>query len=198
MNKYTQITFDFNQAEDEEPSVGVRVKSFKTSNTEDNSDSDSTSDAVGETGPQISETEEEKNEATVLKTAVRGRKPLSSYKDEADKVNIPSSEELQKKQYYSIGEVAEMFAVNSSLLRYWETEFSILNPRKNKKGDRFYRPADIENIHLIYDLLRRRKLTIDGAREYMKKNKQSKEKFQTIQKLEEIKAFFREIQALLK
>lgn len=198
MNKYTQITFDFNQAEDEEPSVGVRVKSFKTSNTEDNSDSDSTSDAVAETGPQISETEEEKNEATVLKTAVRGRKPLSSYKDEADKVNIPSSEELQKKQYYSIGEVAEMFAVNSSLLRYWETEFSILNPRKNKKGDRFYRPADIENIHLIYDLLRRRKLTIDGAREYMKKNKQSKEKFQTIQKLEEIKAFFREIQALLK
>src|SRR5690606_6554456 len=117
---------------------------------------------------------------------------------EADKLNIPSSEELQKKQYYSIGEVAEMFAVNSSLLRYWETEFSILNPRKNKKGDRFYRPADIENIHLIYDLLRRRKLTIDGAREYMKKNKQSKEKFQTIQKLEEIKAFFREIQALLK
>lgn len=198
MNKYTQITFDFNQTEDEEPSVGVRVKSFKTSNTEDNSDSDSTSDAVAETGPQISETEEEKNEATVLKTAVRGRKPLSSYKDEADKVNIPSSEELQKKQYYSIGEVAEMFAVNSSLLRYWETEFSILNPRKNKKGDRFYRPADIENIHLIYDLLRRRKLTIDGAREYMKKNKQSKEKFQTIQKLEEIKAFFREIQALLK
>jgi len=198
MNKYTQITFDFNQTEDEEPSVGVRVKSFKTSNTEDNSDSDSTSSAVAETGPQISETEEEKYEATVLKTAVRGRKPLSSYKDEADKVNIPSSEELQKKQYYSIGEVAEMFAVNSSLLRYWETEFSILNPRKNKKGDRFYRPADIENIHLIYDLLRRRKLTIDGAREYMKKNKQSKEKFQTIQKLEEIKAFFREIQALLK
>ena len=81
---------------------------------------------------------------------------------------------LFKKQYYSIGEVATMFRENQSLIRYWETEFDILQPMKNRKGDRFFRPVDVKNLVLIYDLLRRRKFTIEGAKDYLKKIKKQK------------------------
>lgn len=62
-----------------------------------------------------------------------------------------------------------MFQENQSLIRYWESEFDILQPRKNKKGDRYFRPIDVKNLVLIYDLLRRRKFTIEGARDFLKK-----------------------------
>lgn len=127
----------------------------------------------------------------------RGRKSLKEISLSADLVQVPEDEELFKKQYYSIGEVAAMFRENQSLIRYWETEFDILQPRKNRKGDRFFRPVDIKNLVLIYDLLRRRKFTIEGAREYLKKNKKAEEKFAMIRSLEKIKGFLLEIKASL-
>ena len=127
----------------------------------------------------------------------RGRKSLKDIHLASDLINIPGDEELFKKQYYSIGEVATMFRENQSLIRYWETEFDILQPRKNRKGDRFFRPVDIKNLVMIYDLLRRRKFTIEGAKDYLKKNKNAEEKFAMIQSLEKIKTFFLELKASL-
>lgn len=68
------------------------------------------------------------------------------------------------KLYYSIGEVAEMFSVSNSLIRYWETEFSILKPQKNRKGDRRYRVKDIRIMERIYTLVKERGFTLEGAR----------------------------------
>ncbi len=127
----------------------------------------------------------------------RGRRSLKDIAITADLIQIPDDEILFKKQYYSIGEVAGMFRENQSLIRYWETEFDILQPRKNRKGDRFFRPIDIKNLVLIYDLLRRRKFTIEGAKEYLKKNKKAEEKFAMIQSLEKIKRFLLELKANL-
>jgi DNA-binding transcriptional MerR regulator len=127
----------------------------------------------------------------------RGRKSLKQVAAEADLINIPDDEILFSKQYYTMGEVAEMFRVNQSLLRFWETEFSILQPKKNKKGDRYFRPVDIKNLHLIYHLLRQRKYTIEGAKDFLKKNKTADKKFETIQRLQEIRAFLLELKAQL-
>ena len=96
-----------------------------------------------------------------------------------------------------MGEVSEMFRVNQSLLRFWETEFDILQPRKNKKGDRYFRPVDIKNLHLIYHLLRQKKYTIEGAKDFLKNNKKVEERFEVIQRLQQIKAFLQEMKAQL-
>lgn len=127
----------------------------------------------------------------------RGRKSLKEIADSASLVQVPEDDILFKKQYYPIGEVAAMFRENQSLIRYWETEFDILQPRKNRKGDRFFRPVDIKNLVMIYDLLRRRKFTIEGAKEYLKKDKKAEEKFAMIQSLEKIKGFLLELKANL-
>lgn len=127
----------------------------------------------------------------------RGRKSLKQIAAEADLIDIPEDEVLFSKQYYTMGEVAEMFRVNQSLLRFWETEFSILQPRKNRKGDRYFRPVDIKNLHLIYHLLRQRKYTIEGAKEFLKKNKKAEHRFEAIQRLQQIKAFLLELKAQL-
>jgi DNA-binding transcriptional MerR regulator len=94
-----------------------------------------------------------------------------------------------------MGEVAEMFRVNQSLLRFWEAEFTILQPKKNKKGDRYFRPIDIKNLHLIYNLLRQRKYTIEGAKDFLKQNKKAEERFDSIKKLEQIKSFLLELKS---
>lgn len=134
---------------------------------------------------------------TVVKKGVkqkRGRKSLKEMDAEASLIDIPPDEILFRKQYYSIGEVALMFSLNTSLLRYWETEFDILKPRKNRKGDRHFRPEDIKNLQLIHHLLRQRKYTIEGAKDYLKKNKQkAQENFMLIQKLEKLKGFLLEL-----
>jgi DNA-binding transcriptional MerR regulator len=127
----------------------------------------------------------------------RGRRSLKDINLAADLIAIPEDEVLFQKQYYSIGEVSAMFRENQSLIRYWETEFDILQPRKNRKGDRFFRPVDVKNLVLIYDLLRRRKFTIEGAKDYLKKNKNAEEKFAMILSLEKIKTFFLELKATL-
>ncbi len=129
--------------------------------------------------------------------STRGRKPLKSIETEAALVKVPEDEILFQKQYYSIGEVAEMFNVNTSLIRFWENEFDILQPRKNRKGDRHFRPVDIKNLLLIHDLLRRRKLTIEGAKDFLKKNKKAQERFEMIESLRKIRSFFQEVKASL-
>jgi DNA-binding transcriptional MerR regulator len=75
-----------------------------------------------------------------------------------------------EKTYYSIGETARMFEVNASLLRFWEKEFPVIKPFKNKKGDRFYSNKDIENIRTIYYLTKVKGYTLQGARDAMNKN----------------------------
>jgi len=127
----------------------------------------------------------------------RGRKALKDFEAETEQIEIPEDEILFQKQYYSIGEVANMFKVNTSLIRYWENEFDIIEPRKNRKGDRFFKPSDVKNLQMIHDLLRRRKFTIEGAKDYIKKNKQAKEKYELIQSLQKLKGFLLEIKANL-
>lgn len=129
--------------------------------------------------------------------STRGRKSIKEGEDDGDYINIPPDEELFQKQYYGIGEVAQMFNVNISLLRYWEKEFDILDLRKNRKGDRFFKPTDIKNLQLIHDLLRRRKFTLDGAKDYLKKEKQGTEKWAMIQSLQRVKGFLQELKANL-
>ncbi|MER3497566.1 MAG: MerR family transcriptional regulator [Chitinophagaceae bacterium] len=154
--------------------------------------------------PQIAESKEQKPELEktveqLIETRLkkRGRPSLKEMDITHDLIQIPPDEILFQKQYYSIGEVAKWFCVNQSLIRYWETEFDILQPRKNRKGDRFFRPVDVKNLVLIHDLIRRRKFTIVGAKDYLKKTKKAQEKFEAIQSLEKIKAFFLELKASL-
>ncbi len=128
----------------------------------------------------------------------RGRKSIRQISEEADLIQIPEDEILFQKHYYTMGEVADMFRVNQSLLRFWEAEFDILQPKKNKKGDRYFRPVDIKNLHLIYHLLRQRKYTIEGAKDFLKNNKKAELKFETIKKLEEVKSFLLEMKASLR
>ena len=136
-------------------------------------------------------------EALEKRRSPRGRLSLKEIHLNADLIQIPPDEILFQKQYYSIGEVSKWFRVNQSLIRYWETEFDILEPRKNRKGDRFFRPIDVKNLVLIHDLLRRRKFTIEGAKEFLKKNKKVDEKFKMIKSLEKIKSFFNELKTSL-
>lgn len=147
--------------------------------------------------PEVKLNEEKETISSVVSPGKRGRKSLKEIAISADLIQVPEDDILFKKQYYAIGEVATMFRENQSLIRYWETEFDILQPRKNRKGDRFFRPVDIKNLVLIYDLLRRRKFTIEGAKDYLKKNKRAEEKFALIQSLEKIKGFLQEIKASL-
>lgn len=111
--------------------------------------------------------------------------------------NIPPDTALFQRQYYSMRETAAMFQVNQSLLRFWENEFDVLTPKKNKKGDRYFRPSDIKNLALIYHLLKVKKFTIEGAREYLKSNTKALDAFDLVQRLEKLKSFLFEMKANL-
>ncbi len=76
-----------------------------------------------------------------------------------------------KKLYYSITEVAEMFDVNASLIRFWEREFDVLKPKKSTSGTRLYTANDIEQLKVVYDLVKVQCLTLDGAKKFLKENK---------------------------
>lgn len=189
----TQITFDFTSVE--EPEIPVQEVAAIETVTEQ------PIIAPEEIAPQPEEVAEtpviEPSPVTTSTGGKRGRKSLKDISQGADLIQIPEDEILFQKQYYSIGTVATMFRENQSLIRYWETEFDILQPKKNGKGDRFFRPVDIKNLVLIYDLLRRRKFTIEGAKDYLKKNKRAEEKFAMIQSLQKIKGFLLELKANL-
>ncbi|MBQ5635770.1 MAG: MerR family transcriptional regulator [Alistipes sp.] len=75
---------------------------------------------------------------------------------------------MAEKLYYSMGEVAEMFDVNPSLIRYWGSQFDALRPKRNKKGNRMFTPADVQTLKMIYHLVKERKMTLEGARKALK------------------------------
>ncbi|PHQ61240.1 MAG: transcriptional regulator [Maribacter sp.] len=96
--------------------------------------------------------------------------------------------ELPEKRYYGIGEVAQAFEVNTSLIRFWEKEFDALKPKKNAKGNRKFTPQDIKNLQLIYHLVKERGFTLEGAKTHLKENRQKTlDNFEIIKKLERVK-----------
>ncbi len=128
----------------------------------------------------------------------RGRKSFASMDAEIDTLKVPSAEELIKKLYYPIGEVAVWFNVNTSLIRYWEKEFKQLQPRKTRKGDRLFRAQDIEFLKQIYYLLREKKYSIEGAKNYLKNNKEKADKdISLLNSLKDIKTFLVSLKASL-
>lgn len=137
------------------------------------------------------------NEVMPGKKSTRGRIRLSDMDNLVDLVDVPSDDILFAKRYYSIGAVSDMFKVNISLIRFWENEFDILKPKKNAKGDRLFRPEDIKNLQLIYHLLREKKYTIDGAKDFLKNNKKAEESFAVIDALKKIKLFLLELKSNL-
>ncbi len=128
----------------------------------------------------------------------RGRKSYKEMDADVHLVEVPDDEILFKKQYYSISEVAQWFNVNNSLIRFWENEFDVLKPRKNRKGDRLFRPEDVKNLQLIYYLLREKKFSIEGARQYIKDNRKKAElNMQLINSLTKFRGFLLELKATL-
>ncbi len=141
--------------------------------------------------------EQQPKKKTDNKKLMRGRMSLKDMEAGVDLIEVPEDEVLFSKMYYSMSNVADMFKVNQSLIRFWENEFDILKPKKNGKGDRLFRPEDVKNLKLIYHLLRERKYTIEGAKDFLKKNKGADEKFMMIESLKKLKGFLNELKANL-
>ena len=107
---------------------------------------------------------------------------------------MPYKEKEITKLYYSIGEVSAMFSVNNSLIRFWEKEFDIIKPKKNKKGNRMFTPVDVENFHLIYHLVKERGYTLQGAKDHLKGNiDEAVSQHEIVKRLQKIKSFLIEI-----
>ncbi|MBC6110381.1 MULTISPECIES: MerR family transcriptional regulator [Pedobacter] len=103
---------------------------------------------------------------------------------------MPYKERDINKMYYTMGEVTEMFNVNASQIRFYEKEFDILQPKKNKKGNRLFTPEDIENLKIIFNLVDEKGFTLKGAKDYLKNNKSGvKENQKIIDSLEKLKGF---------
>lgn len=92
------------------------------------------------------------------------------------------------KLYYSIGEVAELFDVSASLIRYWETEFTMLRPKKNRKGDRQFTKKDIEYLERIFTLVKERGFTLDGAKKELRNKKTPFNKKELIERLNSLRS----------
>ncbi len=96
--------------------------------------------------------------------------------------------DLPEKLYYSMGELTKAFQVNASLIRFWEKEFDILQPKKNSRGNRKFTKDDVKNLQTIYHLVKERGFTLEGARDYMKSHKSELSQLDIIKKLEYVKA----------
>lgn len=129
--------------------------------------------------------------------STRGRMAIRDMEGLADLVEVPEDTVLFGRSYYSMSEVAGMFKISQSLLRFWANEFDVLKPRKNGKGDRLFRPEDVKNLQLIYHLLRERKYTVEGAKDFIKNSKKADEKFAMIESLKRLKAFLLELKTNL-
>ncbi len=104
-----------------------------------------------------------------------------------------------KKIYYSMGEVSEMFDVNPSLIRFWEQKFSILKPEKNKKGNRLFTQQDVDNLKLIYHLVKENGMTLAGAQKRLKENREGLERnLEIIERLQAIRTLLLEVRQELK
>lgn len=103
---------------------------------------------------------------------------------------MPYKEKTIEKKYFAIGEVAGMFNVATSLIRFWESEFDIIRPKKNRKGNRQFTREDIENVRLIYHLVKERGFTLQGAKDMLKNDTHSiKNKMEVIDSLNSVKKF---------
>ncbi len=103
-----------------------------------------------------------------------------------------------EKLYYPISEVAKMFNVNASLIRFWEKEFDIIKPKKNKKGNRLFTQRDVDNFHVIYHLVKEKGYTLSGAKERLAKNRDEVEtNTEVIKTLKDIKTFLLDIKSKL-
>jgi DNA-binding transcriptional MerR regulator len=106
----------------------------------------------------------------------------------------PYKDQPITKLYYSIGEVAKMFEVNTSLIRFWENEFDILKPKKNKKGNRLFTQKDVDNLKVIYHLVKERGFTLDGAKKKLRQNKEDTiQTEEIVERLKEIRSFLVEL-----
>ena len=109
---------------------------------------------------------------------------------------MPYKEKVIEKKYFSIGEVAEMLEVATSLIRFWESEFDIIKPKKNRKGNRQFTREDIDNVKLIYHLVKEKGYTLQGAKDLLKNGNDSlKEKIEIIDSLKKVKTFLLEIRS---
>ncbi len=107
---------------------------------------------------------------------------------------MPYKEKQIEKLYYSIGEVAKMFDVSNSLIRFWENEFDILQPRKNRKGDRLFTKEDITNLRIIFHLVKEQGYTLDGAKKKLKDNKdETAGNVELYDRLNHLKGFLQEL-----
>jgi DNA-binding transcriptional MerR regulator len=108
---------------------------------------------------------------------------------------VPYKDKEIEKLYYSIGEVAEMFNVSKSLIRFWETEFEILKPRKSQKGNRLFTKKDIENLRVIYFLVKEKGYTLEGARMKLKEGgvENMEETVELVDKLRNVRNFLEEL-----
>ena len=101
---------------------------------------------------------------------------------------------MSERLYYTIGEVAKMFDVNTSLIRFWEKEFDIIQPKKNKKGNRLFTPRDVDNFHIIYHLVKERGFTLQGAKDKLNENKTDVvDKVEVVKSLQNIRNFLEDI-----
>jgi len=104
-----------------------------------------------------------------------------------------------KKLFYSMGEVAEMFDVNASLIRHWESKFDCIRPHKNKKGNRMFSPEDVEKLKQIYHLVKERGMTLDGANKVMKSSrKELSRETELLERLQRIRSTLVEVREELK
>ena len=102
------------------------------------------------------------------------------------------------KLFYSISEVSAMFGVNASLIRFWEKEFDMIKPKKNAKGNRLFTQQDIDNVALIHHYVKERRLTLEGARQKIRQNRDDAEhNFQIVQSLKKIRAMLMEIKSFM-
>jgi DNA-binding transcriptional MerR regulator len=210
-----QISFDFFTPPPKEPDPKEEITDKKVISGEENTSlqQDIASEANGK-AESLFVTDDEAREIPFIvaslrkdnvvatkkpaaRKSTRGRMKLSDMDVMVDLVEVPEDAVLFQKNYYSIGEVSNMFKVNISLIRFWENEFDILKPKKNGKGDRLFRPQDVKNLQLIYHLLREKKYTIDGAKVFLKRNKKAEETFELIDTLKKTKAFLLDLKANL-
>ncbi|MDP4187065.1 MAG: MerR family transcriptional regulator [Bacteroidota bacterium] len=111
---------------------------------------------------------------------------------------MPYKEKQIEKLYYSIGEVAKMFGENTSLIRFWEKEFDIIKPKKNKKGNRFFTNEDIDNFRLIHHYVKDCGMTLKGVQKKLKENKEDTvNNFEVIKTLQDIREVLLEIKEIL-
>jgi DNA-binding transcriptional MerR regulator len=111
---------------------------------------------------------------------------------------MPYKDREIEKLYYTMGEVTQLFDVNASQIRYYEREFEILQPKKNKKGNRLFSPEDVENLKIIFSLVKDKGFTLQGAKDYLRSNKSEvKENQKVIDSLERLKQFLLEVKEKL-